>query len=105
MGYWKASKHYCFKYKAIGIDEWAFAQMIFMHADSIKVTDKDSGITYLISVQDFYAKSIKDDLGWGMQLFCRIDYWNVKPSKRVKKTLAIPIYKSGQVIYQWLEEC
>ncbi len=86
---WRSSRHLCRKYEAIGIDEGAFTYCIEDYASSIKVPDLDTRKTYLISIQQFRLNCIKDNLaGWGPQLFCPLQYFQVMateksiPSKR-----------------------
>lgn len=75
---WHSRKHLCFKHDAIGIDKAAFQDYVLPHAEQIKCPDRDTGITYVISTADFKFHCIEDNLGWGVQLFCRVRYFKVE---------------------------
>jgi len=72
---WQSRKHLCHKHKAIGVDKGAFQDYIEPHARSIEVLDRDSSITYQVSVEGFRRYCIEDDLGWGPQLFCPLKHF------------------------------
>lgn len=78
----QSSKHLCHKYRAIGLDKGAFHNYILPNAQLIISQDKDTDITYRISVSLFQAMAIEDDLGWGSQLFCPLIHWQ---ADRIKK--------------------
>ena len=71
----QCTKHICHKHRAIGLDKWAFMEVIRPYSHLIKCEDKQKGLSYCITTQDFETNSIIDDLGWGSQLFCPLKYW------------------------------
>ena len=78
----QSSKHICFKYKAIGLDEGAFLNYILPNALLIVCPDKEKHITYSIDVSLFKRMATSDDLGWGTQLFCPIKYFQAEHSNK-----------------------
>jgi hypothetical protein len=79
---WHSSKHLCFKHHAIGIDKGAFEAYVLPSTEQIKCHDRDKGVTYTVSTADFKLHTIEDDLGWGTQLFCPLEYWQVQSNAR-----------------------
>lgn len=75
----QVSKHICFKYQAIGLDKKAFEQYIKPNAYLIVCQDKKNA-TYSITPNVFEANCIEDDLGWGSQLFCPVEFWSEEKS-------------------------
>lgn len=73
---WRSSKHLCRNYAAIGIDKGAFEHSIAPFATVIEIHDKDTEITYSMSVDGFQEHCFEDDLGWGPQLFCPLKHFH-----------------------------
>lgn len=71
----QSRRHICRRHNAIGLDRRAFLESIKPNAMLIVCPDSSSGIEYKISVADFEANAIEDDLGCGLQLFCPLQYW------------------------------
>jgi len=74
---WHSGRHLCFKHNAIGVDKEAFENYVLPYAQQIECHDRDKDITYTVSVKDFEAHCIEDNLGWGIQLFCPLKFWQV----------------------------
>jgi len=73
---WHSKKHFCYKHSGIGFDKGAFTLYILPLADLIQCPDKDTSILYAVTVEQFQAHLIEDNLGWGPQVFCPIKFWS-----------------------------
>jgi len=83
----QASKHICHKHNAIGLDIGAFKNYILPNVTEIVCPDKEKSSTYSISVSTFMQNAFEDDLGWGMQLFCPLKFWNKTQSMQWQRSL------------------
>lgn len=85
----QSKKHICYRHQAIGLDQGAFTDYILPNATLIVCPDKRNHITYRITVSQFKQVAIKDDLGWGTQLFCPIKYFQTDRSHQSDMQLAL----------------
>ena len=90
---WHSTKHLCWKHKAIGLDHMAFLYQVEPFASQIVVLDKDTGKEYRVSMEVFKQLAIEDDLGWGLQLFLPLKYWEVTEPDG-SKPLQLPLWEA-----------
>jgi len=83
----QSSKHICHKHNAIGLDIGAFKNYILPNATEIVCPDKEKSIAYSLSVPTFMQNAFKDDLGWGIQMFCPLKIWNKTQTRQWQRSL------------------
>jgi hypothetical protein len=75
------------KLDAFSIDERAIDQLVFYSVYRMVIKDKDTGLQYTISLQDFIQNSEKLDLGkWGRQLACPRGCFSVSGNEQLRLT-------------------
>lgn len=87
---WCSTRHLCRKHNAIGLDRGAFLNYVEPLATLIVVPDKDTGREYRASVEAFKRFAFEDDLGWGPQLFGKLEYFQlVEPDPNRSRQLRL----------------
>lgn len=65
----KKSKHFCYKYKAWGIDATALIQLAHRGCLTVRIIDEETGDEYVTDIEHYLRRGTNDDLGHGLQTF------------------------------------
>ena len=72
-----ADRHMMKAPRGWGSDVDALDQALRFGASRMEIHDKKTGIVYRCSIEEFFAKGVKRDFGYGEQLILPLQYWVV----------------------------